>query len=157
MMKRFLLCTVFFFSLCGFAQAQNTTIAQTQVNVTDTGKPSFWGRVGRIAARVGTLGMVQAAADSIRRDTPFTMVADHDGIDTSAYNLKVNTQLAATLPVTALANGTIRFPFPQGLPRGSYTLIIEATGEGGTTPSSPLSLTVTAGNPNAPRNPRIER
>lgn len=134
--------------------AEDKTLSTTKFEVTENGRP-LWKKLLRGTARVVTLGAVQAAADAIKANTAFFLVADHDGVDTSAYEAYVNSQLREIKPASALANGTIQFAFSTGLPKGSYTMVIKALGEGGEGVSDPLSLSVTAGNPSAPGKPRI--
>ena len=119
------------------------------------GDRPLWRKVVRGIARVATLGVVQASSDSIRKDTPFSVEANHDGIDTSSYNILLNTALQGAQPFSALVNGIVSFNFPTGLPKGSYMVIVKALGPGGETSSPSLALSVTAGNPSAPGQPRI--
>lgn len=159
-MKNYLLGAFVFVTLSAVATATVPVSAQaTQeissitVSVGDP-QPSFKRKLARVLSFGIVAAAPQATADSIRRDTPFDVAADHDGVDTDAYEIRVNTALMGTLPVTALTNGTVMFPFNQGLPRGTYTITVTAVGPGGTGVSDPLSLSVTAGNPSNPRNIR---
>ena len=100
---------------------------------------------------------MQPATDSIKKDTPFKVGCTHDGIDTDVYTLYLNTSPAQQLPRSSLLNGEIQFPFPSGLPKGTYAIECEASNAFGSTKSGVLTLTVTAGNPSAPGQPRIIR
>ena len=132
---------------------QETTIMSATLKVGD--RP-LWRKILRGVARGVTLGAVQAASDSIKKDQPFHVEANHDGIDTDSYTLFLNTAASSTVPVTVLSNGIVAFPrFNNGLPKGTYQIVVRATGQGGSTDSPNLALTVTAGNPSAPGQPRI--
>jgi hypothetical protein len=91
---------------------------------------------------------------SIQTNKPFQAQADHDGIDTDSYRLYVNGQLIATLPVANLTGGVISFSL-SGLAKGTYTLFIEAAGEGGVTASDTLTVVATPGKPKKPLGIRI--
>jgi hypothetical protein len=91
---------------------------------------------------------------SIQTNKPFQAQADHDGIDTDSYRLYVNGQLIATLPVANLTGGVISFSL-SGLAKGTYTLFIEAVGEGGVTASDTLTVVATPGKPKKPMAMRI--
>lgn len=110
--------------------------------------------IGALVMVAMLVGFAQVT-DTVKQGDPFSVAFDHDGIDTDQYELRVNTQLTQTIPVTALVNGTAAFPFPVGLPKGSYTFTVTAVGPGGTGVSGSLALSVTAGNPAAPGQIRI--
>jgi hypothetical protein len=77
----------------------------------------------------------------------FSVVGNHDGWVTNEYTVQITgpTGYTATLPVTALAGGEIVFPVPSGLSQvGNYSVIITATGDGGSTPSDPFVFDVVA-------------
>lgn len=129
----------------------NALGAATVSYTVEIGKsPSLWRKI----AHYVTFGAVQLS-DSIKANQPFTVMVDHDGIDTTSYTLYVNGVLNVTLPATALVNGSVSFPFAQGMPKGSYTFVARAIGPGGETNSDSLALSVTPGPPNKPNNPRI--
>lgn len=82
---------------------------------------------------------------SVPRNTPFTVRASHDGVDTVKYQLAVNGAVTQEQPVGALAAGVIAFPVAAGLAKGSYDLTVIAVGE--VLPnavSDPLTLIVLA-------------
>jgi len=138
-----------------FAQESrpNTKILSTTIEI---GERPLWRKILRGAARVVTLGMVQAATDTLKQGQPFSFAFDHNGIDTDGYQIFINTAAVATIPVTALVNGTVTHPFPQGLQKGTYVFTATAFGPGGDSAQSlPLNLSVTAGNPSAPGQGRI--
>lgn len=110
------------------------------------------------------------AQETIRLGEPFILVADHDGANTTAFQVETLPPNASapviteTRPVSELANGMIQFPFPQGLPAnmpiGTYQVRILAVGPNGAGHSAILQLVVVAG-PNPipidPANIRIIR
>jgi hypothetical protein len=98
----------------------------------------------------------QTATDTIKVNTPFSVGATHDGLDTNSYNLYENGFKINTKPVTALVAGQIVFDrFLNGKAKGTYVYYIEAVGDGGVTASDTLTLTVTGGEPNKPGTPKI--
>jgi hypothetical protein len=148
-MKKFAVIFAMALALSGGTAFAQETVLQKTVEVKDA--PGFW----RKALNFATLGVMQATADSVKANQPFALAWDHDGIDTDSYAVLANTQQVASVPVSALANGTAQYSFTSGLAKGSYTFTVKAMGPGGEGLSSPLSLSVTAGNPSNPRNPRI--
>lgn len=162
-MKKLLFLALSAFLLCAtpaFAQDETPVpvpVEQTVTNQTvEIGKErAWWRKIVRGTARAVTLGAVQAASDSIKANASFHFAFDHDGIDTDSYSVKINTAVYTTVPVSQLVNGTVMVPFLQGLPKGTYQFQVVATGQGGTGVSDLFSLSVTAGNPSNPRNPRI--
>lgn len=131
-------------------------VVHTQtVQVVDKARP-FWKKLFRGTARVATLGAVQAATETIKQNTPFHLAFNHDGIDTDGYTIYLNTAVSATKSITDLVNGTVTHFYSTGLTKGSYTFIVRAFGEGGSSADSlPLTASVTAGNPSAPGQVRI--
>lgn len=137
--------------------------AQTEIvqsfNLTVVDGPSIWKRIGRRAAWAVSLGAVSGATqpsnDSIKKDTPFKVSSTHDGIDTDSYAVLLNSALSAMQPLSALRNGVILFDYPNGLPKGSYMVVVKAIGPGGETASPALALSVTGANPSAPGQPSI--
>jgi hypothetical protein len=148
-MKKFVLVLALVAFLPALASADERKVASTTIEV---GKTSFW----RKLANVATFGIVQSTpADAVKANQPFDYAMDHDGVDTDGYTLYLNTATHASLPASALVNGTVMFRFPNGLPKGTYTFIGRAWGSGGEGLAPALDLSVTAGNPSNPRNPRI--
>ena len=66
---------------------------------------------------------------TVRRNTPFTIRCDHDGLDTVSYRCLVNGAVAVEEPASELINGSIDFAFPSGLPKGVYTTSFIAINE----------------------------
>jgi hypothetical protein len=97
------------------------------------------------ANRDGVLGQTNKA---------FQVAADHDGIDTDKLTIYINGTLYASAPVSALTGGVITFNV-AGLAKGTYVIYIEASGEGGATPSDSITVQVTPGKPSKPRNIRV--
>lgn len=138
--------------------AEKTETTSTRTIVTTTlrvGERPRWRKIVRGAARVATLGMVQAASDTIKANQPFALAWNHDGLDTDGYNVYINTALSASVPVSRLVNGTASTGYSTGLPKGTYTFEVEAFGPGGTGKSAPFVLSSTAGNPSAPGQIKI--
>ena len=91
------------------------------------------------------------ATDTIQQNKPFTVAADHDGVDTTTYNLYQNGVKVQIKDVSALVAGTIAFDrYVAGLAKGTYVFYVEAVGPGGVTASDTLTLTVTPGPPKKP-------
>ena len=72
------------------------------------------------------------------RSTPFTVQIQHDQVDTAGYELLLNGTLHATAPVDPAG---VQFPFPQGLPAGTYTLVVRAVRAPGYDPTDPAEIT----------------
>lgn len=91
----------------------------------------------------------------IEKSTPFTVQADHAGVDTVGYRLYVDSAMVQEKPVSALSGGVISFADADGLPKGSYGLQVSAYNADGETKSDALTLVVTGTAPLAPINLRI--
>ena len=84
----------------------------------------------------------------VLRNEPFSVAANHNGVDTDTYKLTFNGNVIQTQPVSALVNGVITFPLPQGHPTaGTYQVIVTAVNvdidnSTAETPSVALTLTV---------------
>lgn len=110
-----------------------------------------------------------AQSETVRIGEPFSVVADHDGVNTSEYLIETLAPgLTAPVitdrrPVSALVNGAITFSLPAGLPAtapvGTYQVQIVAVGPNGTARSPILQFVVepAASTPVAPGMPRILR
>ena len=114
--------------------------------------------VAAVLALLPSIASAQLASNEVYANTAFKIGADHDGVNTTSYTLKRNGAQVATAPVSARVGGSIVFDQP-GLAVGSYTYVVEAVGDGGTTPSAPYVVVVkvlpTA--PSAPNGIRIVR
>lgn len=84
----------------------------------------------------------------LTRNAPFTVQIEHDQVDTDQYGLTINGALHGTVPVNPAG---VQFPFPQGLPPGTYTLVVTVSGPGGEAASDPLDLVIAPGLPSKPR------
>lgn len=94
-------------------------------------------------------------ACTVQRGSLFTIAADHAGDNTVGYRLVQNGVVIRDVPISSLLVGVIGFGFPVGLDTaGTYTFVVAAYNTEGETPSDPLVLTVTAGKPAKPLNPR---
>lgn len=91
----------------------------------------------------------------IAKATPFTVSADHDGIDTVGYRLYVNGSSVQEKPASALSGGVISFADSDGLEKGTYTLHVAAYNDDGESKSLPFTLVITGTAPSAPVNLRI--
>lgn len=81
--------------------------------------------------------------------TPITVQVQHDQVNTDSYNLLIDGALSSSKPVDPAG---VNFTFPSGFVPGTYTLVVEAVGPGGTTASDPVTLVVV---PAAPSQPTI--
>lgn len=89
------------------------------------------------------------------QNTPFTVLADHNGVDTTGYRYKRNDVVVEDKPVSALSGGSISFLESVGLPAGTYTLKISAYNATAEVESDVLVLVVTVAAPAQPTNIRI--
>jgi hypothetical protein len=137
-------------SIVGAKSADHSTASPILTQNITIGEASILSRVWHSATHFATLGFVQTSTTAIKQGEPFDVLFDHDGVDTTQYDLMVNTQLVASIPVASLLNGTGKFPFNAGMTKGTYTFVVVAVGPGGTGTSLPLTQSITAGNPSAP-------
>lgn len=99
--------------------------------------------------------MPSSAWAQYRANETVTVEADHDSVNTDNYDLLLNGQVAQSLPVSAWANGVIRFSFTMPT-RGSYTITVRARNDDGLfADSDPTAFTVTKGQPTKPGKPKI--
>jgi hypothetical protein len=104
-----------------------------------------------------TLAVSADAAESVAHGTSFSVVADHDGVNTTSYRLYVNGVLTETKSVTERQGNVISFARTASQ-TGTYVFYVEAVGEGGAVASTTLSVTVSAptpARPSAPSNLRM--
>jgi hypothetical protein len=94
----------------------------------------------------------------------FSFAVDHNGANTTSYNLYVNDALVGSLPAPAVSTGSVTFPFATGVPAGTaagtYSLQATAVGPNGeSVKTTPVQLVVqsVAQPPAAPFNPRITK
>ena len=92
---------------------------------------------------------------ALSKGTPFTVSADHDGLDTLAYRLYVDGVQVQEKPASALSAGVIAFADADGLPKGSYGIEVSAVNDDGEAKSELFTLIITGRAPNAPVNLRI--
>lgn len=88
---------------------------------------------------------------------PFTLVADHDGANTTSYEVwrtGFPMRIANVTKDAAWSGGVVSVPVPA-LSAGEYGLTLKAIGPGGTAPSEPLSITVVPDPPTPPTNLRV--
>jgi hypothetical protein len=93
---------------------------------------------------------------ALPKGTPFKVEADHDGADTLSYRLYINSESVQEKPVAELVDGVITFEDADGLPKGSYDVIVAAVNADGEGRSEPVTLQIT-GEPAPPVNIRITR
>jgi hypothetical protein len=97
----------------------------------------------------------------LARQAPFAVAfawaptaADPEMAD--GFHLYQNGVVVQTAPASALANGVIRFSYPNGLQSGNYIFNVSAFTNGGEAMSDPITLTVLKGRPAKPTNGRLE-
>jgi hypothetical protein len=92
---------------------------------------------------------------TLRVNDPFTLAVQHDGLNTTAYELVRDGKLVETKPPQSVVidNVTyaVAFQFPGGLSVGNYTFQLWAAGPGGRIASDVLSVTVVP----APQKPTM--
>lgn len=92
-----------------------------------------------------------AAAQPLATNQPFSITWTHDGVDTTEYRVYTNATLTATVPLSALVNGTASYRFGNGLANGTYTLGVTAFGAGGeSNPSTVVAVVAAPSGPNPP-------
>jgi hypothetical protein len=109
---------------------------------------------GATNASAQTVTVCSVSPCPMQTNKAFQVAADHDGIDTDKLTIYINGTLYASAPVSALTGGVITFNV-AGLAKGTYVIYIEASGEGGATPSDSITVQVTPGKPSKPRNIRV--
>lgn len=87
----------------------------------------------------------------------FRIAADHNGTDTTTYELRQGTAVVSTVPRSQLANGTIIFPATVQAAVGTYPYFVVATGPGGSTSTGPYNVVVRNRAPFGFTNTRIIR
>lgn len=91
----------------------------------------------------------------IVRNQPFHVSADHNGEDTTSYDLKFNGVVFASQPVAALQSGVITFSNVIVTQVGSYVATLVAVGPAGSMESDPLPFVVVPAVPGKPTNLRL--
>lgn len=99
-------------------------------------------------------------AFDIKRDTPFTVLGTHDGLDTALYRVTVNGVVNQEVPIAQVfSNGVVSIPFGLGLSIGSYTINVFAVSSLGEVsdddPDSECILTVSPKKPSKVSNIRV--
>ena len=89
------------------------------------------------------------------RNQPFHVLADHDGAETDTYDLKIDGNVVASQPVSALQAGTVMFSNVIVTTVGSHMASVVAVGLSGSAESDPLPFAVVPGVPGKPTNVRI--
>lgn len=107
--------------------------------------------VAAVLALLPSIASAQLASNEVYANTAFQIAANHDGVNTTEYRLTRNGAAVGTQPRSALAGGVIAFNQP-GLAVGSYTFVVTAVGDGGSTPSDPYVVVVVVV-PSAPAKP----
>lgn len=92
---------------------------------------------------------------NIKRNKPYHVAADHDGIDTDSYDLRIDGTSRATQPVSALANGSIVFTDLAEANIGLHTWAIVAIGPGGEAVMDAFPFDCVAVIPGKPTNPSM--
>ena len=81
------------------------------------------------------------------RNQPITAQVQHDGVDTTSYDLKQNGVVIASQPLNTAG---VSFSFPNGFAAGSYTMSVVAKGPAGSTEYAPVQLVIALGVPSQP-------
>jgi hypothetical protein len=92
---------------------------------------------------------------TVARNQPFHVQADHDGVDTETYELKIDGAVVATEPVANLQTGVITFDNVMVTQVGNHTAAVNAVGPAGSAESDPLPFDVVPGKPGKPTNVRL--
>jgi hypothetical protein len=100
-----------------------------------------------------------AQTPTVPANTPFTVVADHDGLNTTGYRCYIDgVRVGSDLPASARVNGKVTCPMP-GQATGSHSAIIAALNGASVETRSPSlsfnSVTPPPTPPNAPSNLQI--
>jgi hypothetical protein len=89
------------------------------------------------------------------RNQPFHVSADHTGDDATRYDLKIDGNVEASLPVDALQNGVVTFSNVVVTQAGNHSVSVTAVGASGSAESDPLPFVAVAGVPGKPTNVRL--
>jgi hypothetical protein len=88
--------------------------------------------------------------------TPYGVMADHDGVNTTGYRVLVDgAQVGADLPFSALAGGVVTSATLTVPARGSHTIQLAAFNPDWSIASDPLSFAAKMKAPGKPINPRL--
>lgn len=117
-------------------------------------------RIGCAASVMVLVACVSAPASAQEfqptTDQAFGVLSTHDGLYTQGYRLLVNdSAVGPVVPVSARADGAIRLNVPNGLPKGSHSIQVEAIGASASTRSPVKTLVIDDPAPNAPGMPMI--
>ncbi len=94
----------------------------------------------------------QSPTPPLEPGEPFRVLADHDGLQTTSYDLLLDGIPVASAPVSALTAGVVTFAVASGLPAGTHTAAVRAVGDGGTAMSL-NTVTFTVGSTTQPLAP----
>jgi hypothetical protein len=89
-------------------------------------------RILMAAAFVVAAVCAEAQTPPLAPGEPFRVLADHDGLQTTSYDLILDGSAVASAPVSALTAGVVTFAVSSGLPAGTHTAAVRAVGTGGT-------------------------
>ena len=98
-----------------------------------------------VLVAVTLIGVQAQTGQTVYVAQAFDVVMAHDGLRTNTYHLAITgpAPYQADLPVSSLASGKITFPLPTGVATvGTYSIIVTAIGDGGSTASDPFALNV---------------
>jgi hypothetical protein len=98
--------------------------------------------------------LIAQSAPSVPTNTPFRVVANHDGVATTGYRVYLDTvKHGADIPVSARTNGEVTFNI-AGIPAaGPHRVEVSAFNDAGESARLPLAFHV--GPPNVPSGVRI--
>jgi len=102
------------------------------------------------------VSIVAQTTTSIPTNTPFRLLADHDGVNTTAYRCYLGTtQVGADVPVASRTGNTVTCNIPGQTNPGTITVGVEAVNEFGASPRA--EMTAQVGNPPGPVTPGTVR
>lgn len=113
---------------------------------------------GLFTVIVALFVMSSPAYAQLARNQVFGVEADHDGVDTDYYDVKIDGALVKTLTTAQALTGTVARVGGLVAPAtaGSHTITMTARNvDGGSAESDPLAFTVLKGQPAKPGKPRI--
>lgn len=105
------------------------------------------------------VGSASAQSTQVLAGKPFTVAADHDGANTDSYCVVIdNGAPICTAKASAWtdAEKVARVTVATGVSAGAHSLVVRATGPGGSTSSDALSFTATVPPPSKPGQPHVE-
>lgn len=106
---------------------------------------------------LGFSNVLLAQTPTVKANAPVTFAADHNGVETTHYNIMEGTVQKATVQASAQVGGVVTIVVQAGFPKGTHTVVMQACGDGGCADSLPLVFVVVPEAPTPPVNLRITR